>query len=74
MIARRDWIVVPVILVVLGLGAFGIRIAVAHCDGLDGPVVRAARSALEHGARWTGPRPCDPRGRPGVGDRNAGPT
>ena len=32
---------------VVGLAALAPRLALAHCDGLDGPVVTAARQALE---------------------------
>ena len=31
------------------VGLFQPKQAIAHCDGLDGPVVKAARNALEMG-------------------------
>ncbi len=34
---------------VLAVAVFGVQIALAHCDGLDGPVVKAAKSALRTG-------------------------
>lgn len=34
---------------VLAVAVFGVRAAFAHCDGLDGPVVKAAQNALETG-------------------------
>lgn len=34
---------------VLALAALGVQVALAHCDGLDGPVVKAARNALQTG-------------------------
>lgn len=34
---------------VLAVGVLGVQIALAHCDGLDGPVVKAAREALRTG-------------------------
>jgi hypothetical protein len=39
----------PVALVVLSLAFFAPRLAAAHCDSLDGPVVKAAQKALESG-------------------------
>lgn len=36
-------------LAVLALGVIGVRVALAHCDGLDGPVVQAAAAALRTG-------------------------
>lgn len=36
-------------LTVLAGGVIGVQIALAHCDGLDGPVVTAAASALRTG-------------------------
>jgi hypothetical protein len=33
----------------LAAGVVGVQVAVAHCDGLDGPVVAAARTALRSG-------------------------
>jgi hypothetical protein len=34
---------------VLAVAVFGVQVALAHCDGLDGPVVKAARKALQTG-------------------------
>ena len=34
---------------VLAVAVLGIQVAFAHCDGLDGPVVKAAQSALQTG-------------------------
>ncbi|MCC6393482.1 MAG: hypothetical protein IT167_22975 [Bryobacterales bacterium] len=39
----------PVIAALLFSGFFGTQRAAAHCDGMDGPVVKAARGALEAG-------------------------
>jgi hypothetical protein len=36
-------------LTVLAVAALGVQVAFAHCDGLDGPVVNAAKSALQTG-------------------------
>jgi len=36
-------------LAVIALGVTGVRVALAHCDGLDGPVVKAAVTALRTG-------------------------
>ena len=45
---RLLWVLVGA-LGVFSVAGFGIRVAFAHCDGLDGPVVRAARDALRTG-------------------------
>lgn len=37
------------VLTLLALAALGVQVALAHCDGLDGPVVKAAKNALETG-------------------------
>jgi hypothetical protein len=34
---------------VLAFAVLGVRVALAHCDGLDGPVVKAAKNALQAG-------------------------
>ena len=34
---------------VLAVAVLGVQVAVAHCDGLDGPVVKAAQNALRTG-------------------------
>lgn len=34
---------------VLAIAALGVQVAFAHCDGLDGPVVKAAKNALQTG-------------------------
>lgn len=34
---------------VLAVAMLGARVALAHCDGLDGPVVKAAKNALQTG-------------------------
>lgn len=49
MTTRR--LVAPLVgaLTLLAVAALGVQVALAHCDGLDGPVVKAARSALETG-------------------------
>lgn len=36
-------------LAVLGIAVLGVQAAFAHCDGLDGPVVKAAKNALQTG-------------------------
>lgn len=36
-------------LCVLAVAALGVQVAFAHCDGLDGPVVKAAKNALQAG-------------------------
>lgn len=36
-------------LAVLAVAVLGVHVAFAHCDGLDGPVVKAARNALQMG-------------------------
>ena len=36
-------------LAVIAVGFLAVRAASAHCDGLDGPVVKAAQKALETG-------------------------
>lgn len=49
MITRR--LIAPVVgaLAILALAVLGVRVALAHCDGLDGPVVKAAKNALQTG-------------------------
>lgn len=49
MVSRGRWWNSPHIPVVVILGAMALipRLALAHCDGLDGPVVMAAKQALE---------------------------
>lgn len=37
------------ILIVVATGMLSVPVAQAHCDGVDGPVVKAARNALETG-------------------------
>jgi hypothetical protein len=37
------------VLIVAAAGMLSVRVVQAHCDGLDGPVVKAARHALETG-------------------------
>lgn len=37
------------VLSVLTVVALGVQVAFAHCDGLDGPVVKAAKNALQSG-------------------------
>jgi len=37
------------VLTLLAVAALGVQAAFAHCDGLDGPVVKAAKHALETG-------------------------
>ena len=37
------------VLIVAAAGMLSVQVAQAHCDGLDGPVVKAARDALETG-------------------------
>lgn len=46
---HRGMIAVGATLSVLLLGALAVRSALAHCDGMDGPVVRAAQRAFESG-------------------------
>jgi hypothetical protein len=45
----RFWTIFLVAALGVGLGAFRADLANAHCDGLDGPVVRAAQEALAKG-------------------------
>ena len=49
MITRR--LIAPLVgaLAILALAVLGVRVALAHCDGLDGPVVKAAKNALQTG-------------------------
>ena len=49
MITRR--LVAPLVgaLATLALAVLGVRVALAHCDSLDGPVVKAAKNALQTG-------------------------
>ena len=49
MIARRIRNLATAVTLPLALLVVGVRPALAHCDGLDGPVVEAARLALESG-------------------------
>jgi len=43
-------IAIAVVTVALAAGSLlGIRVAAAHCDGMDGPVVKAAQQALQTG-------------------------
>lgn len=49
MITRRLFPPVVGVLAILALAVLGVRIALAHCDGLDGPVVKAAKNALQTG-------------------------
>lgn len=49
MIARRIRNLATAVTLPLALLIVGVRPALAHCDGLDGPVVEAARLALESG-------------------------
>ena len=37
------------VLALLAVAGVGVQVALAHCDGLDGPVVKAARNALQTG-------------------------
>jgi hypothetical protein len=37
------------VLSLLAVATLGVRTALAHCDGLDGPVVKAAKNALQAG-------------------------
>ena len=37
------------VVTLLAVAALGVQVAFAHCDGLDGPVVKAAKNALETG-------------------------
>ena len=46
---RRRMVRLPVIAVLLLGVVFGTQRADAHCDGMDGPVVKAAREALDFG-------------------------
>lgn len=59
----RRKLIAPVIgaLSVLAVAALGVQLAFAHCDGLDGPVVKAAEHALQTGnvnlvLIWVGPK------------------
>jgi hypothetical protein len=50
----------PAILMAIVLGASASGVARAHCDSLDGPVVRDAQAALDHGdattvRKWVAP-------------------
>lgn len=46
---RRMRLLVPVLSTILLAAAFTASPAAAHCDSMDGPVVNAARAALERG-------------------------
>jgi hypothetical protein len=47
MTTRKPPIPIVAALSMLALAVLGARVALAHCDGLDGPVVTAARNALQ---------------------------
>ena len=49
MITRKLFPPVVGALAILALVVLGVRTALAHCDGLDGPVVKAAKNALQTG-------------------------
>lgn len=49
MATRKLLAPIVVALSVLAAATVGVQIALAHCDGLDGPVVTAARNALRTG-------------------------
>lgn len=49
MATRKLLAPIVVALSVLAAATVGVQIALAHCDGLDGPVVTAARNALQTG-------------------------
>jgi len=49
MIIKLSIVPLPFFLVLFAIGLFQTQQAIAHCDGLDGPVVKAAQKALEMG-------------------------
>jgi hypothetical protein len=49
MSTRRLLIPLSAGIALLAVAVVGVQVAVAHCDGLDGPVVSAARNALRTG-------------------------
>lgn len=49
MTRRRVAAGVVAVLSVLAAAALGVQLAFAHCDGLDGPVAKAAKDALQTG-------------------------
>jgi hypothetical protein len=46
---RVAWVTLIAALAVIAVGFGAVRGALAHCDGLDGPVVKAAQKALQSG-------------------------
>jgi hypothetical protein len=46
---RMAWVTLIAALAVIAVGFVAVRAASAHCDGLDGPVVKAAQKALQTG-------------------------
>lgn len=46
---RMAWATLLASLAVIAVGFVAVRAALAHCDGLDGPVVKAAQKALQTG-------------------------
>src|SRR4026209_2849251 len=49
MIIKLSIVPVPFFVVLFAIGLFQTQQAIAHCDGIDGPVVKAAQKALEMG-------------------------
>jgi hypothetical protein len=49
MIIKLTIVPVPFFVVLFAIGLFQTQQAIAHCDGIDGPVVKAAQKALEMG-------------------------
>ena len=47
--ARMARVALIAALAVIAVGFLAVRAASAHCDGLDGPVVKAAQKALQTG-------------------------
>src|SRR6476661_1300063 len=49
MIIKLSIVPVSLFVVLFAIGLFQTQQAIAHCDGIDGPVVKAAQKALEMG-------------------------
>ena len=44
---RKAWVTLIAALAVIGVGFLAVRAASAHCDGLDGPAVQAAKGVAD---------------------------
>lgn len=46
---NKTWVALGATVAALAIAGLGVGTALAHCDGLDGPVVKAAEKALQTG-------------------------